>query len=299
MSHGYPKRPRFFAHRFVRLIAKACLANEIGPEACWLLSVIAMTEDAKGYRDPVTFYNGQLLPFVGVNSVDTLDRARAKAVKAGWLHYQPGCNHTAGKYWVTIPERYADADDAPSDESADDYIVRTGAEVKPIKTGFKPDRNGIQVPIETRSTCGTKPDRSAEPSSLSDPSPHTQESRVGVAEKEKLAPEGFAAFWKTYPDRQEKRKAEAAYAAAIKSGTTHEAIMVGLNRSMANGQWKRKVGIPRAHRYLSEHRWEDEPDTIPIDPLAERARKESEKLLASPSVKTSEADLEKIRSATR
>ncbi len=57
---AYPKRPKFFANQFIRLLTKKCVANELGPQAFTLLTVIAMTEDARGYTDPVTFYNGQL-----------------------------------------------------------------------------------------------------------------------------------------------------------------------------------------------------------------------------------------------
>src|SRR5579885_1409593 len=128
----YPTRPRFFAYRFVRLMAKVCLANELGTDAFTLLAVVAHTEDAKGYSEPVTFYNEQLLPMVGLGSVDTLDRVRRKVTDAGWLVYLAGGRRRAGRYWVTIPARFARFDDAPSDERPEKYTtdtVRTDAEV--------------------------------------------------------------------------------------------------------------------------------------------------------------------------
>src|SRR5580692_7530572 len=113
---SYPSRPKFFSHRFCRLMAKVCLANEIGPECCWLLSIVAHTEDARGYRSAVTFTNGQLMPLVGINSDSTLSRARDRCIQAGWLHYEKGGTYRAGRYWVIIPSEYQSFDDLPTDE---------------------------------------------------------------------------------------------------------------------------------------------------------------------------------------
>lgn len=114
----YPSRPKFFAYRFCRVLAKACVANDLGAGVCWLLTVVAHTEDAKGYRSPVTFFNEQLVPLVGAKNVQALDRIRAKAVAAGWLVYRAGRKGKAGQYWVEIPAAHRDWDDAPTDEPA-------------------------------------------------------------------------------------------------------------------------------------------------------------------------------------
>lgn len=142
----YPKRPRFFSHRFTRLMAKVCLANDIGPEACWMLTVIAHTEDAGGYRKAVTYFNHQLAPVAGVGSVDALDRIRKKAVASGWLHYEPGKKGVAGRYFVVIPDNANGIDDEPTDESYDEFLS-----------------------AESRKQAGGKPEESAEHSSLSLP----------------------------------------------------------------------------------------------------------------------------------
>lgn len=175
----YPKRPSFFAYRFCRLMGKVCLANEVGPNVCWLLTTIAMTEDAKGYRGPVTFFNEQLMAVTGFNSDDALDRARKKAIAAGWLHYQAGRKGIAGKYWVLVPEQFRGVDDAPSDESPAKYF-RENAEPKPDAEAvdpakmrtipqLAPHQNGDN-PDATRTQpgrkCGDNPDESADHSSL-------------------------------------------------------------------------------------------------------------------------------------
>ena len=109
----YPKRPSHFAHKFVRRLAKSAAAQEIGPEACWLLTVIAHQEDAVHYRRAVTWYEGQLMPLVGLKCRRTLARVREKAIEAGWLHYEPGRKGVAGVYWVLIPDHAEPFDDSP------------------------------------------------------------------------------------------------------------------------------------------------------------------------------------------
>lgn len=109
----YPKRPSHFAHKFVRRLAKSAAAQEIGPEACWLLTVIAHQEDAVHYRRAVTWYEGQLMPLVGLKCRRTLARVRDKAIEAGWLHYEPGRKGVAGVYWVLIPDHAEPFDDSP------------------------------------------------------------------------------------------------------------------------------------------------------------------------------------------
>lgn len=175
----YPKRPSFFAYRFCRLMAKVCLANDVTPAVCWLLTTIAHTEDAKGYRGPVTFFNEQLMAVTGYNSADALDRARKKAVDAGWLHYQPGGKGTAGRYWVLVPEQFKSFDDAPSDESSSKYFrenaeengeanelttakTRRQPKLPPLQSGENPETTRK----ETRKEPGDNPEASAEHSSL-------------------------------------------------------------------------------------------------------------------------------------
>lgn len=127
MAATYPKRTSHFANRFTRLLVKACVANEIGPDAVLLLIAVVHTEDAKGYRGPVTFWNGQLYPLVGCGSESSLKRVRTKCVNAGWLVYVPGAKGKAAAYWVTIPPGFGGWDDNPSDESPEEYRACHGA----------------------------------------------------------------------------------------------------------------------------------------------------------------------------
>jgi len=115
---SYPTdRPAYFAARFVRLLTKAAAAQEIGPDAAWLLTIIVQQEDSKRYRAAVTFWNDQLLPLCGFGSRERLNNTRRRAVDAGWLHYEQGGKGRPGRYWVTIPPDYADVPDGPCDEN--------------------------------------------------------------------------------------------------------------------------------------------------------------------------------------
>ena len=125
----YPIREAYFSHRFCRLLTKAAVAQEISPESCWLLTVIAHQEDAKRYRGPVTYYNGQLMPLCGFASEGRLIRARDRAVKAGWLYYRAGGKRKPGIYWCTIPTDYERVPDSPNDEGTpSDFHLQNGSE---------------------------------------------------------------------------------------------------------------------------------------------------------------------------
>ena len=57
----YPKRPKFYANQFCRLLTKSAAAQDLGPEACWLLTIVVHQEHSKWYGGPVTYYNDQLM----------------------------------------------------------------------------------------------------------------------------------------------------------------------------------------------------------------------------------------------
>jgi hypothetical protein len=116
---AYPKRKRFDAHRICRLLHKTCAAQEIGPLGAYLVTIIAHQEDSCRYRRPVTFYDGQLMPILGVTSQETLTTARRKAVAAGWLAYRPGHKGRASTYFACIPSHVSGTEDGAIDEGTD------------------------------------------------------------------------------------------------------------------------------------------------------------------------------------
>ena len=152
----YPHRPAFWSNRLVRLLQKSCAANVIGIESCWLVTCIAQVEDSKRYSGPVTYWNGQLLPVTGFQSWGRLDRARKKAVDAGWLHYTPGQNRQVGIYWTLVPNGIeATFDDSPLCDNI------TVIDANPLQNGAP---NGDGVEIETLIERRLKRGSNGEPS---------------------------------------------------------------------------------------------------------------------------------------
>lgn len=114
----YPKRDKFFSHRFVRILHKSCASLDMGHAATLLCVFIAHTEDAARYSGPVRFWNSQLDETMGFRSRKQLNDARQKAVDAGWLVYEREHDRSVGRYFVTIPERFADLSDAPMESAS-------------------------------------------------------------------------------------------------------------------------------------------------------------------------------------
>lgn len=129
----YPRREPFFALRFLRLIDALRLSAEIGENAVALLKVIAVQEDAKRYRSPVTYFNDALLRTLNFAKEERLNDARKRAVSAGWLHYGFRGNRKAGEYWVTIPQAYQSI----RDECADDSCIVPDPYQEGYQAGFR------------------------------------------------------------------------------------------------------------------------------------------------------------------
>lgn len=264
---AYPRRPRFFANRFCRLMTKVCLANEIGPEACFLLMTVAMTEDAKSYRGPVTYWNEQLMPILGINSIKSLVRIRGKAVASGWLHYEQGGKGVVGRYWVSVPAEFEGMDDAPTDENPLEYRAVCGGE------------NDTRSAGEVQEKCsGSGMDRAGEvaillplsfPLPKDTPLPPTGDG--GVAPKKPRKPRQphaehphFAAFWEAYPRKTAKPNAVNAFAKINPDEATIAAMLDAIGRQKKSPAWCKDGGqyIPHPATWLNQRRWEDQPPEV-------------------------------------
>ena len=100
---SYPQRPKVFPIRVIQALRQQNAARDIGAVGCWLVSLIAETEDRFGCCRAVNFPNSTLCELMGSISENTLAKVRAACVKAGWLHYEKGNRSQAPIYWVTIP----------------------------------------------------------------------------------------------------------------------------------------------------------------------------------------------------
>lgn len=154
----YPKREAFFAHRFVRVLHKTCAAQDLGVATCYLLCVVAHTEDAAHYRGPVRFWNSQLMETLAFRSPKQLNDARQKAVQAGWLHYQRDHDRSVGKYFVLIPDRFRSISDAPIEpdsEWPDDIFLSAGGTGNGTESGTGKVQKGNTSRNGNVTLCGT------------------------------------------------------------------------------------------------------------------------------------------------
>ena len=180
MAKHYPKRDRFFAHKFTRRLRKSCAAMDIGRDACLLLTYVAHTEDAARYSGPVRFWNDQLSNVLGFNSPKQLVNARTKAVEGGWLVYSRHHNRGVGRYWVTIPKQFDDLDDSLIEEVDDELLSNhsaggTNQEVNHSTNrsdnGMKKGRKAERKRDELRNEKGTKSGTPSNPIPNPDPIP--------------------------------------------------------------------------------------------------------------------------------
>ena len=167
----YPRRESHWAHKVIRLMMRVCAAQEIGSDACWLVTNIAHTEDAKRYTAPVTYWNDQLMSVLGF-SWGKLDRARKRATEAGWLYYEPGGKGKVGKYWTTIPDLYDTLPDGAVDCDYPHVFLCNSGEDSGAQVEREPGENrGASAEHSTLALDLTLEDSCPEPPKTADAGP--------------------------------------------------------------------------------------------------------------------------------
>ncbi|EAQ79728.1 hypothetical protein [Blastopirellula marina] len=230
--------------RFIRLLGKTCAAAEMGQAATLLVTNVVTTEDAAGYRRPVTFFNEQLMQILGLGRWETLDKARKAAIDAGWLRYEapPRGIKTAGHYWVVIPAHAEGLDDGPMDE---------GVREPSLKISDHPsDDDGDDPPQIDNETGGSylkisddPSDHPSEPPSLTltqekkeclfDKSEEVGQGKTPKAKstskaKRKQASdhsESFGRWYSAYPRKEKPQKALEAFEKAISQITAQQTVV--------------------------------------------------------------------------
>lgn len=138
MGDGYPKRKSHFAAEFFRVLALSGAAADLGVNAAWLVTHVVFTEDAIRYTRAVRFFNEQLVARCGFANVKTLERARARAVELGWLHYVPGSRAKPGVYWVKVPADVERIQRAVEEPERQERLAEPAAEVAAPKVAAVP-----------------------------------------------------------------------------------------------------------------------------------------------------------------
>lgn len=242
------------AHKLCRLLTKLAIANEIGPEACWMLTVIAHTEDAIWYSGPVTFWNPDLRVICGLRSEGRLARARARAVDAGWLIYVKGAKERPPKYRTQIPDRYKHLPDMAVGDQA-----TSGEECSPkmVENALRMRKESVENPLRIRDPSFPVP--------VPVPVPKKRANRTSVSYSD-----AFELFWKTYPPRrrQGKKAAAKAYEIAIDQAcepgpTVAEAVdwLQAACERFAVSPLGKSQFCPGPTPWLNQGRWDDAPES--------------------------------------
>ncbi len=279
----YPKREKFYAMRIIRKMVKSAATAEIGPNAFALIATIASTEDAKRYTGPVTYFNDVLQSILGIRKWETLDRARRKAVAAGWLHYvkPPQGSPDAPIYWTLIPDRFDHLDDSPSDDQK--VYPKNGdspQEVYPNNGDAGGDTSGYTpgyTPGYTEGDTGGEPSIPSPKTLFPDPVPKEtlgDKSPVVVSpppKKKAKYPEAFLEFWKAFPPARRKAKPqvfgkwEKALKVLLKDDVCPqqcdaEAFLIKRARDYAESDQGRCEHVRGPEPWLNQQAWEDEPE---------------------------------------
>ncbi len=245
----YPRRDSHFAHRFVRVLHKSCAAQDIGQSACWLLCIIAHTEDAARYKGPARFWNSQLMETLGFSSHKQLDKARNQSVAQGWLRYERDGNRSVGKYFVTIPDRFAGLSDGEIEPESDIRSLlgplngrNRGPKVTRIADGILPESG-------TESDPNSGPPSIPSPNPIPNPNPNTPAT---------AAPDFFEDFWKAFPRgrKAKKGKARTAWSKAIKKTAPEKIIAAAVEYSASPKGSSKYVQGPEP--WLNGECWEDD-----------------------------------------
>jgi hypothetical protein len=192
------RRRQFLGQQVVRLMTKTCLANDLGQAAFTLLAVVSAQQDAAWGR-PVSFFNSQLLPLVGIRKWDTLATVRKACIDAGWLRYeQPGSGYREpGVYEVVIPPRLAHLTDSRCDEEAYPPSGDAFGGTSPINGHARGDAHG--------DAHGESPPSPSPSFSLSQACDGPEK----PSKPQKDYPPEFEEFWAAYSTRNGRRSGKA------------------------------------------------------------------------------------------
>ena len=299
----YPKRDKFFSHKFVRILHKACACQAIGRDAALLCVFIAHTEDAAKYSGPVRFWNSQLSETMAFKSPKQLTEARKRAIDAGWLVYLERGNRSTGEYFVTIPQQFEALKDAPMVDEFDSSILSADGMNNGTNNGMNLDliaeriaeriltRTRNESCLESGTNCGKPPipvpGPVPEPEPLPEPNtpPNPQGGtcgRVGTTEddrpKRRTKPDtspGFDEWFAVYPRHVAKAAALTAYRKAATKVDLDVLIATTRAYAAAVVGYVPKDKIPHPATWLNAERWTDDPaewrpQAAPINGRAQR-----------------------------
>jgi len=209
-------------------MAKVRAADQIGTSGLAMISVIAMQEDACGYKRAVSFWNEPLMLDLGIKSRNTFNRVRETCVENGWLKYKSGGTRKVGYYYVSIPDEFLEEKDSAIEErlsSNFDTNVGLMQDKCDTNTGLMRDQSGSNVG-QMRDQCGTVSTLYPIPNPIPIPNPSKSDSAAKAAET-KLFNSEFKEMWSylsSLPNNKNFDTAQKQYATCRRAGFTHDEI---------------------------------------------------------------------------
>lgn len=113
----YPKRPKFWFARAIRLMSHYAVAQEVGLLGYAVLIEVALSEDKRRYAAPPKWFKIALAERLD-RQVEAISDAIQRCVDHGWLVWHQPSNKTKATTWVTIPTW---VDDSAIDEQSETY----------------------------------------------------------------------------------------------------------------------------------------------------------------------------------
>jgi hypothetical protein len=201
-----------------------------------------MLEDSKRYTDAVLFHNDNLMTVTGFTREHTMISVRNRAVQSGWLHYERGVKRRPGRYWVTIPERFAYIPDGTCDD-ADSFPDDSVSE-----TGFPDD-----FVSESVGKASVKAEGKRQPFL---PIPNPIPGRMHGRSDRRYATE-FLTWYAAYPRKVAKGTAAKAYAKAA-AVVGHEKLL-NAAQAFAQSEVAHTEFCPYPATWLNSERYDDDP----------------------------------------
>jgi hypothetical protein len=118
---------------------------------------------------------------------------------------------------------------------------------------------GSYVPPESYQTAQESQEESEPEETPDEPKEETSAKRTAARELNKLRQERFEIFYKAYPKKVKKKKAEEIWMRLKLDDTLFKAIMDGLERSKNSSNWHRGY-VPDPTTWLNGEQWNDEPE---------------------------------------
>lgn len=188
----YPKRPQYFAMKFMRLMLQY-FAGKHNPQLALILAHIVSIEDQRRYLGEPTFWVSQIVSMLGLRNKDHVSDLIKQTVETGWLHWHKPSNREIATAWVIVPMAY--------ESELSNGLMCDESNLPGVQQGYHPEYHPANHPVNHPAKDPANHPVSSYPLPLPVPSPKpSTPTNAGVVgdEVEKLLKEaGVARYLET------------------------------------------------------------------------------------------------------